>query len=129
MPLTEFHCSHTPVFDLSPLKQMPLTVIYCNNTNIADLSALHGTRLTILICDNTPVSDLSPLAGMSLKEITFTPKNMTEGIDVIRQMESLEKIGRAWNEKRFTPTEFWKRYDDGEFGTSKTPSPAPTITK
>ena len=49
--------------------------------------------LTILNCNGTQVSDLSPLQGMNLTDVHFTPKNITKGLDVIRQMKSLKTIG------------------------------------
>ena len=47
--------------------------------------------------------------------LIFTPKNITKGLDVIRQMKSLKTIGTRWDD-RFPPAEFWKKYDAGEFG-------------
>ena len=41
----------------------------------------------------TPVSDVSPLAGMKLTELSFTPKNITHGIDVVRNMKTIERLG------------------------------------
>jgi hypothetical protein len=67
-----------------------------------------------LYCNGTPVSDLSPLEGLNLAEIAFTPKNITKGLEVIRQMKSLKTLGPVWD-KRFPPAEFWKKYDAGEF--------------
>jgi hypothetical protein len=52
---------------------------------------------------------------MDLTTILFTPKNITKGLDVIRQMKSLKTIGPTV-EKQFPPAEFWKKYDAGEFG-------------
>jgi hypothetical protein len=54
---------------------------------------------------------------MSLALITFTPKNITKGLGVVRQMKSLKAIGVGHEDKdRFPPAEFWKKYDAGEFG-------------
>jgi hypothetical protein len=53
---------------------------------------------------------------MNLTGICFTPKNITKGLDVIRQMRSLKTIGVAWEAKdHFPADEFWKKYDAGEF--------------
>ncbi|MGA2617884.1 MAG: SUMF1/EgtB/PvdO family nonheme iron enzyme [Thermoguttaceae bacterium] len=135
MPLTKLNCSFTPVSDLSPLKGMPLTSLACYGTQVSDLSPLKGLPLrelgcwstlvsdlsplkgmplTQLYCNGTPVSDLSPLEGLNLAEIAFTPKNITKGLEVIRQMKSLKTLGPVWD-KRFPPAEFWKKYDAGEF--------------
>ena len=73
-------------------------------------------KLDHLDVNQTPVCDLSPLEGLNLAEIAFTPKNITKGLDVIRQMKSLKTIGISYQEKdQFQPAEFWKKYDAGEF--------------
>ena len=116
MPLTYLGCIVTQVFDLSPLQGMPLTELYCASTQISDLSPLAGVPLTLLWCYDTRVSDLSPLTGMSLKTVSFTPKNITTGIDAIRRMKSLSQIGLYGGGLLLPPADFWKRYDAGEFG-------------
>ena len=122
MSLTFFACSGTPVSDLSPLRGMPLNVVWCNETNVADLSPLSGSGMTLkrLILNETAVSNLSPLASMNLTHFSFTPKNITDGIDVVRNMKTIEQFAIRWGEE-FTREEFWKKYDAGEFGkpTSK----------
>jgi hypothetical protein len=53
---------------------------------------------------------------MSLAEIRITPKNITQGIKGLRQMNTLKTIGIDWKQdKRFPPEEFWKKYDAKEF--------------
>ena len=53
---------------------------------------------------------------MNLKWVWLTPKNVTKGMNVIRQMKSLKTIGLSWEGKeQFPPDEFWKKYDAGEF--------------
>jgi serine/threonine protein kinase/Leucine-rich repeat (LRR) protein len=139
MKLTYLACSYTQVSDLTPLKEMPLTTLWCGATQVSDLSPLHGMNLTGLFCGATPVADLSPLKGMpltalscdlthvydlsplqdckNLAELSFTPKNITKGLDVIRQMKSLKIIGKSRYLKDMPPPdEFWKKYDAGEFG-------------
>ena len=118
MPLTVLGCGHTTVHDLLPLKAMKLTKLYCHDTKISDFSPLEGMPLTLLECDNTLASDLSPLKGMSLTRITLTPKNITRGMDGIRQMASLEKIGVSTWDRGLPPVEFWKKYDAGEFNAA-----------
>lgn len=112
------HCDNTPISDLSPLKGMKLKHLDCWSTRVKDLSALEGMPLEFLNCSSTPVSDLSPLKGMPLRGIIFTPKNITAGIDVIRQMKSIESIGVDGG-AMLKPDEFWKKFDAGEFNKSK----------
>ncbi len=125
MPLESFDCHFTQVSDLSPIQGMPLGKLYCHNTNVLDLTPLEGMPLKTLQCDWTSVSDLSPLAGMNLTSLRITPKNITKGMDVIRQMKGLAYIGfsRATKDD-LPPAEFWKRYDAGEFGQPQV-SPVP----
>jgi hypothetical protein len=116
MPVLELTCSHTKVVDLSPLKGMKLTKLTCDHTKIADLSDLTGMPLTLLFCNDTPVSDLSPLHGMSLTALSFTPKNITKGVDIIRSMKTLKTMGLSWDaQNQILPAEFWKKYDVGDF--------------
>jgi len=116
MRLTYLDCGGTQVRDLSPLRGMPLTGLWCGGTQVSDLSPLAGMPLANLYCDTTQVSDLSPLNGMNLAVVTFTPKNIAKGIDVIRQMKSLDRIGIGWQPQEIFPAdEFWKKFDAGEF--------------
>jgi hypothetical protein len=116
MALKHLDCGGTKVSDLSPLKGMPLAVLDFPGTRTADLSPLKGMPLACLVCSDTPVSDLLPLEGMNLESIVFTPKNITKGLDVIRQMRSLKTIGIGSDARdKSPPAEFWKKYDAGEF--------------
>jgi hypothetical protein len=63
---------------------------------------------------NSGITDLTPLQGMPLEEIRLTPKNITRGLDILRDMKSLKLIGI--DQDRVWPTaEFWERYDKEEF--------------
>jgi len=123
MPLRQLAIDGTQVSDLSPLKGMPLQDLNCRCTPVSDLSPLTGMPLTRLDCCPSQVSDLSPLAGMKLINFRFVPKNITKGMDAIRQMKSLEVIGSGWSEQeQFSPEVFWKKYDAGEFGNARRPA-------
>jgi Leucine-rich repeat (LRR) protein len=115
MPLTHLDCGLTAVFDLSPLKGMPLKQLHCGRTYVSDLSPIKGMRLTRLSIGGAPITDLTPLREMNLHEIFLTPKNITKGIDAIRQMKSVEFIGTWDANSKLPPDEFWKKYDAGEF--------------
>lgn len=117
MPLVELWIHHTPVSNLSPLRDMPLTRLHINETPVSDLSPLKGMPLLVLQCNETKVSDLSPLEGMHLVRVWLTPRNIAQGMDVLRQMKSIRSIGiRVQNP--LSADEFWKKYDAGEFGKS-----------
>ena len=115
MPLSYLGCGSTQVSDLSPLTGMSLTELHFNNTRVADISPLKGMPLVEVQCDGTPVTDLSALQGMSLTTITFTPRNINQGLEAIRQMTSLKAVGIKWDQES-PPAEFWKKYDAGEYG-------------
>jgi serine/threonine protein kinase len=111
MPLRKLHlhgCSQ--VQDLTPLQGMSLThleLLWCSQVH--DLSALKGMPLVWLHLGNTPVKDLTPLQGMNVQKVLLIPKNITRGMECLRQMKSLTDINDL------PPAEFWKRYDAGEF--------------
>lgn len=116
MKLNYVMCSASQVANLSPLRGMPLIQLVCDVTPVSDLSPIQGMPLEELSCPATQVSDLTPLQGMNLTLIRLTPKNITKGIEIIRQMKSLKIISTAWDEKtQFMPDEFWRKYDAGEF--------------
>ena len=92
-----------------------------DTVNVTDISPVRAlVRLKTLVCGGSnqgkgKLIELTPLDGMKLTEIHFNPKNISKGIDLIRQMKSLEMIGVTLQEV-FLPDEFWKKYDAGEFG-------------
>jgi len=54
------------------------------------------------------------LQALPLDYIRLTPKNITQGLDVLRDMKSLETIGVTDNQN-LPAAEFWERYGKGEF--------------
>jgi hypothetical protein len=115
MPLEYLNCNAcTLVSDLSPLKGMPLSTLGISGTNVTDLAPLKGmiTLKDLAITNTGRLTDLSPLMGMQLEHIMLTPKNITQGLDILRDMKSLNTIvyNQAW-----PAAEFWERYDKGEF--------------
>ena len=118
MALNQLRIANCPqIYDLTPLAGMPLTFLDLqNNPQIRDLAPLAGTKLNVLDIIGCTEVDLSPLRGMSLTELYFTPRNVKRGMDVLRTMKSLRMIaiGAGPNE-RFSPVQFWKKYDAGDF--------------
>ena len=49
---------------------------------------------------NTGVTDLKSLRGMPLEDIRLTPKNITRGLEILRDLKGLKTIGidhnQAW---------------------------------
>jgi len=70
-----------------PLKKLRLCI-----TPVKDISVLKGMPLTSLAINATRVTDVSALAGMELETLAIDPKNITKGIDVIRNMKTLTTI-------------------------------------
>jgi len=95
--------------DLTPLRGMKLDRLNLTSSKVQDLRPIRKMPLWSLRISDSQVTDLSPLKGMDLDWIAFTPKNITNGIDVIRNMPSLVWING------YAPTNFWKRYDAGDF--------------
>jgi serine/threonine protein kinase len=117
MPLTALNLSNCrDVRDLTPLHDLPLTTLQMMNCSPApDLTPLQGMKLTTLdLRDSGPMLDLTPLAGTTLAELSVTPRNVTKGMDAIRQMKTLKTIWPGDN-RRLSADDFWKRYDAGEF--------------
>ena len=124
MPLTVLSLNATQVQDFSPLKGMPLTRLELHSTQLRDLELLKGMPLKRLGLHGTGVTDLTPLQGMELEQIYLTPKNITQGLNILRDMKSLKTIGIEYNQA-WPAAEFWERYDKGEFKAAIVPPGAP----
>ena len=102
------------VRDLSPLQGMPLINVSLGYTGIQSLDVFRGLPVKHLAVQHTGVTDLTPLEGLELQTFLFTPKSITAGLDILRKMKSLNQIGLDY-EDYTNPTDFWARYDQGEF--------------
>jgi hypothetical protein len=116
MPLRWLNLAYMKgVTDLSPLQEMRLEWLNLADSGVSDLSPLKGmTSLKTLIAENCRVSDLAPLKGLELETIRLTPRNITKGLDILRDMRSLKTIGIG-HEQTWQAADFWARYDKGEF--------------
>ena len=100
--------------DLSALKGMPLEYLNIRQTQVSDLAPIKGAPLRHVHVEDSTVTDLTPLGESPIEKLCFTPKSITKGIDIIRNMKTIKEIGATWAE-RTSPAEFWKKYDAGEF--------------
>jgi serine/threonine protein kinase len=95
-------------------KDLNLLILSDTRLSNAGLAQFKGMPLRNLWIDGTGITDLTPLQGMPLEEIRLTPKNITKGLDMLRDMKSLKTIdtslGQYW-----PAAAFWERYDRGEF--------------
>jgi internalin A len=137
LPLTNLHLLGTKVRDISPLRGMPLESLWLNEMEVLDLSPLEDCPLVSLTLHKTPVKDISvvrriptlqrlhigetevtdlrPLDGLRLTRLIVSPGKITEGLDVIRQMDTLQELDVELREpRRWSPEEFWRRYDAGD---------------
>ncbi len=116
LPLTVLHLNACQIRDLQPLLGLKLTEVSLAGTRVQDLEQLKGMPLKNLAIHRTGVTDLTPLQGMELKEIFLTPKNITHGLNHLRDMQSLNTIGIGYtSNEKWPAVEFWERYDKEEF--------------
>src|SRR5262249_24763167 len=94
-----------------------LTELHLEHTQVTDAGLAHvkGMRLMALNIRDTTITDLTPLQGMLLENICLTPKSITRGLDILRDMKSLKTMGIEWNQP-WPAADFWERYNKGEFG-------------
>lgn len=142
----ELDLSGTAVVDLEPVSSMRLGILWLRGTKVVDLSPLATTELVSLDVQGTPVSnlqplaalstlqrlniadtqvtDLTPLATMTLTRLIFTPGRIAKGLDVVRGMPSLQELDVQFepdSRQAYSPSEFWRRYDAGEFKADESP--------
>ncbi len=116
-PLKMLWLTGCPVADISPLRRVPLVSLTLQDTRVADLSPLAGTALQRLHIGGTEVTDLTPLASLRLTRLIFTPGKIKAGLDVVRQMTSLQELGTRFDDTaddKMPPATFWELYDKGE---------------
>ena len=81
---------------------------------MSDLSVLSGmASLKRLNIADSAITDLAPLEGLSLERLIFTPQDIKRGIDIIKNMASLSRIGTSFDSV-LPPAEFWKQQDANE---------------
>ena len=116
MPLVSLGLQDTKVSDITPLRGLRLAGLYLDGTAVADIRPLQGMPLTALGISGTKVTALEPLAGMPLEKLLFTPENIKTGMDVIRDMQSLQVLANNDEEwrKHQTAADFWKKHDGVE---------------
>jgi hypothetical protein len=109
----------TPVSDagliyIKECKALTRLVVTGTKVSNAGLANFKGKPLTLLAIEHTGITDLDPLQGMPLETLRLTPKNITRGLDILRDLKSLKTIGIAYNQT-WPAAQFWERYDRGEF--------------
>ena len=132
MPIEELMLVNTKVSNLAPLRGMPLKMLWLNNTEVADIAPISACPLISLTLAGTAVADVSPLAnhptlqrlhigstkvrdlsslgGVKLVRLIFTPSDITNGLDVARDMTTLKELGMTL-EGLMPPEKFWALHD------------------
>ncbi len=95
-----------------------LSKLLLSRTEVVDLEPLDrkskAEKLKVLHIDGTPIVDLRPLTALRLEEFVFTPRSNLAGIELIRSMASLRRIG-VTADRLLPRDEFWKAWDAGTF--------------
>jgi internalin A len=114
MPLKTLWVASTKITDLSPLVGKDLTSLDVEKTPVNDLSVLSGmSSLRRLNIAEAAVTDLTPLARVRLERLIFTPSRIENGLDVVRQMPTLQTLGTNFD-RQMPAAEFWKALDAGQ---------------
>ncbi len=122
MPLSTLWLLETNVSDISPLNGMSLESLDVQDTAVSDLSALvHMTTLRRLNIAGTRVSDVGPVTGLKLERIFLSPGQIIEGMDELREIPSLGRIGTS-HEHNFAAADFWERYDQRIWESKQEPA-------
>ncbi len=118
MKLGTLWMRNTKVQDLAPIAEHGLVSLDVQGSSINDLSSLvKMTSLKRLNISQTDVTDLTPLGKLELNRLIFSPEKITAGIDVVRNMTSLQALDTSFEgtSQPMSPSEFWERYDAGDF--------------
>lgn len=99
---------------LRSLKGLPIEWLDIAETGVVDLAPLRGMPLAYLNILETSIEDVSALEGMPLEDVRFNPNRVTGGLDFLRGMKTLVRIGTEAR-KSMPPYVFWQRYDSGHF--------------
>lgn len=110
-PIRSLWLAGTKVTSINLLQLTDLESLDIERTGVSDIALLASSpRLLRLNIAETKISDVSPLKSLQLQRITLTPQKITAGMDVLRNMQSLQEIRTSMAEPQ-TAAEFWKRYD------------------
>ena len=113
--LTRLSVAYNAINDLTPLKDMPLRSLAIGFTDVQDLSPILKAPLGEYVAiQNCRVSDISGLAAKPVSVLVLNPNRITSGLKEIRANANILKLGTDWN-KVYPASEFWSRFDAGEF--------------
>jgi internalin A len=122
MQLGTLWLRETEIRDLTPIAGLKLVSLDVQGCPVSDLSPLaEMTTLQRLNIAETDISDLRPLAGLELQRLIFSPETIREGMEVLREMSSLQGLDTSFDgvEKAMSPAEFWELYERGEWSSEE----------
>jgi hypothetical protein len=127
MKLDTLWIPHTQVTDISPLaKQEAMISLDCEESPVTDIAPLANVlSLQRLNIAKTQVTDLTPLAKHNLTRLIFSPEKIKTGIDIARNMTSIQEIGSNLDQK-MTPDVFWKLFDETQAASQNKTDPSDT---
>ncbi len=113
MELTSLWLRQTEVSDLTPVKDTPLVSLDVKDTKVTNLSILKGkTSLKRLNIAGADITDLTPLEGMELTRLIFDVDKVEKGLEIVREMKSINQIGASLDDvNSMTVAGFWRTYD------------------
>ncbi|MCA9079989.1 MAG: hypothetical protein KDA58_05490 [Planctomycetaceae bacterium] len=142
MRFQELNLCRTKIPDLSAFVEIESGILWLRGTQISDLTPLAGSSLVSLDVQETQVSDLTPLAEipslqrlniadtnvtdvtplakLPLSRLILSPGKISQGMDLLRAMPTLQEIDTQFEgeqPKALPASEFWERYDAGAFKT------------
>lgn len=110
MPLKYLWLNESKVIDISPITNCPLISLTLHKTKIKDITPLKYCKtLRQLHIGNTKVKDISPIKDLQLTWLIYSTRMVTNGLEITKQMPSLQEIGTTLENKR-QPEKFWALY-------------------
>ncbi len=103
--------SRTHVRCLAPLTEEPIETLNISHTSVTDLSSLSNMPIASLDITGTCVSDIAPIARPPLAFLCFTPENIVNGLELLKDIPNLtlSTDGRySYADKIWTAEEIWK---------------------
>ena len=145
MPIRQLNLKGVAVSDVAPFSSMPLEILWLPDTEVNDITPLSSLSLVSLDIQDTDVSSLTPLSQMTslkrlniagtnvtdlrpvaelrLERIILSPAQISQGLEVLRDIPSLGQIWTS-HENQMTSAQFWERCDIGAWKADQSSSGA-----
>ena len=114
-----------PLYDLGTLEGLKLRTLRIPYAMVSDVTPLARMQLIDVDVTGCRIRDLRPLLNSELRQLAFHPASAESGIDRLRQLADVQKLGSTWADLQI-PAEFWLLYDQGGFPGSRPPAETPS---